>query len=86
MTDHSPAQIALAWLRRNPVVAAPIIGALKTKHIDDAVAALDITLTEDEAAKLEEPYTLRLDSQGVSDPAILHPAVEAATGFKVSAA
>ncbi len=80
----SQAEIALAWLRRNPVIAAPIVGALKTKHIDDAVAALSITLTPDEATRLEVPYTPRTDGQGVSDPAVLHPAMEAATGFKAS--
>ncbi len=80
----SQAQIALAWLRRNPVVAAPIIGALKTEHIDDAVAALAIVLTDEEAARLEAPYTPRSDGQGISDPAVLHPAMEAATGFKTS--
>jgi 1-deoxyxylulose-5-phosphate synthase len=80
------AQIALAWLRRSPVVAAPIIGALKTKHIDDAIAVLSITLTDDEVARLEAHYTPRLDNQGVSDPAVLARAVEAATGFKTSAA
>ncbi|MEI9930812.1 MAG: aldo/keto reductase [Rhizomicrobium sp.] len=83
--DVSSAQIALAWLHRNPVVAAPIVGALKTKHIDDAVAALSIILTDDEAARLEKPYTSRRDDQGVSDPAVLLRAVEAATGFKMSA-
>ncbi len=67
----SQAQIALAWLRRNPVVAAPIVGALKISHIDDAVAALSITLTDDEAARLEAPYTPRRDIQGISDPAVL---------------
>ena len=82
----SPAQIALAWLHRNPVVAAPIVGALRTRHIDEAVAARGITLAEDEAARLEAPYTPRLDNQSISDPAILHRAVEAATGFKVHAA
>jgi aryl-alcohol dehydrogenase-like predicted oxidoreductase len=82
----SQAQIALAWLRRNPVVAAPIVGALKTKHIDDAVAALSITLSDDETARLEAPYTPRRDTQGVSDPVILGRAVEAATGFRVTAA
>ena len=61
----SQAKIALAWLRCNPVVAAPIVGALKSQHIDDAVAALDITLTEDEVTRLEEPYTPRLE--GVMD-------------------
>ena len=80
------AQIALAWLRRNPVVAAPIVGALKTQHIDDAVAALAVTLTDDETARLEASYTPRQDTQGVSDPAILARAVQAATGFKVAAA
>jgi len=53
----SQAQIAFAWLRRNPVVAAPITGARKTKHIDDAVASLAIALTDNEAASLEAPYT-----------------------------
>jgi aryl-alcohol dehydrogenase-like predicted oxidoreductase len=79
------AQIALAWLRRHPVVAAPIVGALKTRHIDDAIAALSITLTDDEAARLEAAYTPRLDHQGVSDPAVLARSVEAATGFKTAA-
>ena len=65
------AQIALAWLRRNPVVVAPIVGASTTGQIDDAVAALDIDLTDEEAAKLEKPYTPRHDFQGVSDPAEL---------------
>ncbi len=82
----SRAQVALAWLRRNPVVAAPIVGALKTEHIDDAIAALSITLTDDEAARLQAPYTPRLDQQGVSDPAVLGRAVEAATGFRAAAA
>jgi aryl-alcohol dehydrogenase-like predicted oxidoreductase len=82
----SQAKIALAWLRRNPVVAAPIVGALKTMHIDEAIAALSITLTDDEVARLEAPYTPRLDNQGVSDPVVLSRAVEAATGFKAAAA
>jgi 1-deoxyxylulose-5-phosphate synthase len=82
----SRAQIGLAWLRRNSVVAAPIVGALKTSHIADAIASLDIHLSDDEAARLEAPYTPRLDHQGVSDPAMLRLAVEAATGFKVSVA
>ena len=75
------AQVSLAWLRRNPVVAAPLIGVLKPSHIDDAVAALAITLTDDEAAKLEGPYTPRRDGQGVSDPGQLKRAMEAVTGF-----
>ena len=80
----SQAEIALAWLRHNPVVAAPIVGALKAKHIDDAVAALSITLTEDEAARLAAPYTPRADGQGISNPAILQGGMEATTGFKSS--
>ena len=80
-----PAQIALAWLRRNPVVAASIVGALKTKHIDDAITALSITLTDDEAARLEAPYTPRQDNQGVSDPTMLAQTTEAVTGFKAAA-
>ncbi|MBJ3778411.1 aldo/keto reductase [Acuticoccus sp. 2012] len=67
----SMAQVAQAWLRRNPVVAAPIIGATKPHHIDDAVAALNLTLTDDEAARLEAPYTPRYDFQGVSDPKVI---------------
>jgi aryl-alcohol dehydrogenase-like predicted oxidoreductase len=81
----SRAQIALAWLRRHPVVAAPIVGALRTTHIDDAVAALGVSLTDDEVAKLESPYTPRLDNQGVSDPAVLARAVDAARGLKAHA-
>jgi 1-deoxyxylulose-5-phosphate synthase len=51
-----PAQVALAWLAGHPVVSAPIIGATKPQHIDDAVAALDIVLTGEERAALEEGY------------------------------
>ncbi|GAA1963589.1 aldo/keto reductase [Microbacterium deminutum] len=54
--DVPMAQIALAWVLRNPVVAAPIVGATKEKHLADAVAALDIVLTEEEVTRLEEPY------------------------------
>jgi len=82
----SQAQIAFAWLHRNSVIDAPIVGALKTKHIDDAIAALSITLTDEEVARLEAPYTPRLDYQGVSDPLMLAHAVEVATGFKATAA
>ncbi len=82
----SQASIALARLRSKPVVAAPIVGALKAKHIDDAIAALSVSLTDEEVARLELPYTPRMDYQGVSDPVMLARAVEAATGFKASAA
>jgi 1-deoxyxylulose-5-phosphate synthase len=59
----SPAQIALAWLRHNPVVVAPVVGASKILHIDDAVASLTIELTGDEINALERPYTPRHDFQ-----------------------
>ncbi len=52
----SPAQVALAWLLRNPVVTAPIVGATRAEHLDDAVAAVDLELSDDEVATLEEPY------------------------------
>ncbi len=65
------AQIALAWLRSKPVVAAPLLGASKTSQIDDAVASLDIGLSQEEIALLEAPYTPRHDFQGVSDDAEL---------------
>jgi aryl-alcohol dehydrogenase (NADP+) len=51
-----PMQMALAWVLSKPVVTAPIIGASKPNHLDDAVAALSIKLSDDEARKLEEPY------------------------------
>jgi aryl-alcohol dehydrogenase-like predicted oxidoreductase len=51
-----PAQVALAWLLGRPGVTAPIVGATKLGHISDALAAIQLTLTEQEAARLEEPY------------------------------
>lgn len=67
----SRAQIALAWLHSKPVVTAPLVGANSTGQIDDAVASLDISLSADELARLERPYTPRHDFQGVSDEAEL---------------
>ncbi|WP_327371681.1 aldo/keto reductase [Streptomyces sp. NBC_01217] len=67
----SRAQIALAWLHANPVVVAPLVGASRTTHIDDAVASLDIDLAGDEIARLERHYTPRHDFQGISDDAEL---------------
>lgn len=52
----SPAQIALAWLLDKPAVSAPIVGATKLSHLEQAIAALDVTLSEDEVARLEAPY------------------------------
>ncbi len=65
----SRAQVARAWLRHQPVVAAPLVGASSPGQIDDAVASLDLELTGDELAELERPYTPRYDFQGVSDDA-----------------
>ena len=53
------AQVALAWVLRNPVVTAPIVGASKAQHLEDAVAAVQLRLTEEEVQKLEQPYTPR---------------------------
>ena len=55
----SMASVAMAWVLRNPVVDAPIIGPTKQHHLTDAVAALDIELTDDEVTALEEHYTPR---------------------------
>ena len=52
----SRAQVALAWMLSKPVVTAPIIGATKLRHLEDAVAAVDVELTGEEIARLEEPY------------------------------
>ncbi|MEU7642667.1 aldo/keto reductase [Streptomyces sp. NPDC059152] len=54
------AQVALGWVLGNPVVTAPVIGATRPDHLDDAAAALDVRLTGDELATLERPYTPRL--------------------------
>jgi len=52
----TPAQIALAWVLRQPGVTAPIIGASKMPQLEQAIDALAIQLSDDEAARLEEPY------------------------------
>ena len=51
-----PAQIALAWLLGKPGVSAPIVGATKLQHLDDAIAAVEMTLSEGEVTRLEAPY------------------------------
>jgi aryl-alcohol dehydrogenase-like predicted oxidoreductase len=50
------AQIALAWLLRKPGVTAPIVGATKVEHLQDALAAEQLTLSDADVARLEEPY------------------------------
>jgi 1-deoxyxylulose-5-phosphate synthase len=52
----SPAQVAMAWLLRKPVVTSPIVGATKPHHLDDAIAAAGMTLSDEEVAQLEECY------------------------------
>jgi 1-deoxyxylulose-5-phosphate synthase len=51
-----PAQVALAWVLSKPAVTAPIVGATKPHHLDDAVGALSVKLTPEEIRALEEPY------------------------------
>jgi len=51
-----PAAVALAWLLSRPAVTAPIIGATKLEHLETALSALDVTLTDDEIRALEAPY------------------------------
>ena len=51
-----PAQVALAWLMAQPAVAAPIVGATKLGHLDDAIAATDLELSEEEITRLEALY------------------------------
>ena len=51
-----PAEVSLAWLLSRPAVVAPIVGATKPEHLEAAVRALDVSLTSEEIAALEEPY------------------------------
>jgi len=55
----SMAQIAMAWVLKNPVVDAPIVGATERHHLAEAAAALELTLSHDEATALEWPYQRR---------------------------
>jgi 1-deoxyxylulose-5-phosphate synthase len=52
----TPGQVAMAWVLRHPAVASPIVGATKPHHLDDAVAALGLSLSADEAGQLEALY------------------------------
>lgn len=54
--DLPMAQVALAWMLHRPVVSAPIVGATKLRHVEDAVAAVGVDLSDDELAALEAPY------------------------------
>lgn len=52
----SPAQVAMAWVSMHPAVSAPIVGVTKPSQLDDAIAAVDLELTDDEIERLEDPY------------------------------
>lgn len=64
--DHTPAQVALAWTLHNPAVTAPIIGARTTGHLENNLGALDVDLSDDQLARLDQvsaldpgfPYTM----------------------------
>jgi aryl-alcohol dehydrogenase-like predicted oxidoreductase len=60
----TPGKVAIAWLLRQPGMTAPVIGATKAGHVEDAVAALTVSLTDEQAAYLEAPYRPR--------PVLLH--------------
>ena len=52
----APAQVALAWMLQKPGITAPIVGATKAHHLDDAFKALEIRLSPEQVKRLEEPY------------------------------
>jgi len=54
--ELSMAQVALAWVSAQNIISAPIIGARKESHLSDALASLEVTLTQEECARLEAPY------------------------------
>lgn len=80
----SRAQIALAWLRRQPVVTAPLVGASSVRQIDEAVSSLDLELTDEEVRALVAPYTPRHDWQGVSDEAEMEAIRQRVPGMALS--
>jgi aryl-alcohol dehydrogenase-like predicted oxidoreductase len=55
----SRAQVALAWVLQRPGITAPIVGATKPQHLEDALAAVDLSLSPDEVERLQKPYTVR---------------------------
>jgi aryl-alcohol dehydrogenase-like predicted oxidoreductase len=57
--ERPMAQVALAWVRSRPAVTAPIVGTTKIDQLDDAIASLEIELTDDDVAELEAPYVPR---------------------------
>ncbi|HEY7185291.1 MAG TPA: aldo/keto reductase [Vicinamibacterales bacterium] len=61
-----PAQIAMAWMLSKPSIASPIVGATKAQHLEDAIAAVSIKLSDDEIARLEELYQPHPATEGYS--------------------
>ena len=55
VAEVAAGQVALAWLLAKPVITAPIVGATKLHHLDDALAAVNVKLSAEEIAALEEP-------------------------------
>ena len=53
------AHVALAWVRSNPAISAPLVGATSEAQLRDAVDSLSLTLTDEEKARLEAPYVVR---------------------------
>jgi 1-deoxyxylulose-5-phosphate synthase len=53
---EAPARVALAWLVHKPGVTAPIVGATRLEHLEDSLAAEQLALSEEDIARLEEPY------------------------------
>ena len=70
--ERPAAQIALAWMLSKPFVTAPIIGATQLGHLDDAIAALEIELSEEEIARLEAPYAPH-PVKGIGPAALFRP-------------
>jgi aryl-alcohol dehydrogenase-like predicted oxidoreductase len=67
------AQIALAWMLSKKFVTAPIIGATRLSHLEDAIAAIDVTLSDEEIARLEAPYQSH-PVKGMGPAALFRPA------------
>ena len=82
--EVSRAAIALAWLRHQPVVTAPLVGAGSIAQIDDALASLDVDLTPEEVFALVAHYTPRHDWQGVSDESAMDAIRASVTGMALS--
>jgi aryl-alcohol dehydrogenase-like predicted oxidoreductase len=62
----SPAQVAMAWLLRKPAVTSPIFGATRREHLEDAIAAVSLALTDEETTRLEELYQPHPPTEGYS--------------------